>query len=180
MFYCTFSSKYWILEIWRRKHIFSFMLVSFLFITSYFNLEYRWENTRSWFTFSYSNVAYKSKTMFQSLLEHSTRAPLLRNGERDGKLLYNEHHFYFIAFFVLFSSFILSLFVLVTIASRPIYHIARGLQNTRANQPLCLSIYPLCMFILWNLSSSGVEKHSGHNLHLNDSPLYIIPHVGIR
>jgi len=36
------------------------------------------------------------------------------------------------------------------------------------------------MFILWNLSSSGVEKHSGHNLHLNDSPLYIIPHVGIR
>ena len=118
--------------------------------------------------------------MFQSLLEHSTRAPLLRNGERDGKLLYNEHHSYFIAFFVLFSSFILSLFVLVTIASRPIYHIARGLQNTRANQPLCLSIYPLCMFILWNLSSSGVEKHSGHNLHLNDSPLYIIPHVGIR
>ena len=36
------------------------------------------------------------------------------------------------------------------------------------------------MFILWNLSSSGVEKYSGHNLHLNDSPLYIIPHVGIR
>lgn len=67
--------------------------------------------------------------MFQSLLEHSTRAPLLRNRERDGKLRYNEHHFYFIAFFVLFSSFILSLFVLVTIASRPIYHIARGLQN---------------------------------------------------
>jgi len=67
--------------------------------------------------------------MFQSLLEHSTRAPPLQNRERDGKLLHNGHHFYFIAFFVLFSSFILSLFVLVTIASHPIYHIARGLQN---------------------------------------------------
>lgn len=63
-------------------------------------------------------------------------------------------------------------------------HTARALcsLSTRGlgNQPLCLSIYPLCVFILWNLSSSGVEKHSGHNLHLNDSPLYIILHVGIR
>jgi len=42
---------------------------------------------------------------------------------------YNGHHFYFIAFFVLFSSFILSLFVSVTIRSRPIYHVASALQN---------------------------------------------------
>lgn len=48
----------------------------------------------------------------------------LRNRERDGKLWYNRHLFYFIASFFSFSSFILSFFLLVVIASRSIYHIS--------------------------------------------------------
>jgi hypothetical protein len=152
VFYCTFSSKCWILEIWRRRHKFTFMHVSFLFITGYFNFEYRWENTNSWFTFPSSDIAYKNKTMFQPLLEH------IKGLCRSINMLPASS---------------------LQTANKVFMDSARFVARAR-NQPLFLSIYPLCMFILWNLSSSGVEKHSGHNLHLNDSPLYIIPHVGIR
>ena len=69
---------------------------------------------------------------------------------------------------------ILSLLIITTLLLVIVYRRKRV-----RNQPLFLSIYPLCMFILWNLSSSGVEKYSGHNLHLSSSPLYINPHGGI-